>query len=206
MGQYYKIAIKPKDGETVYNDRKVKGCGYIMAKLREHSYVGNYLVSSVASMLEAGKCRLAWVGDYAEEDEVDKITGGDVKYEVLWGEDREENPHEFPRVRFRSVGKFLLNHDKKLFVPLTGGFFSGKWQGFPVKDPVTGKVEEGKIHTERYSPIPILTAIGNGRGGGDYFGKDEDLAGTWAWDEISVSDKVPKGYSPLKHLPKKKDS
>lgn len=201
MGQYYKIAFKPENGKTVYNDRKVKGCDYIMAKLLEHSYVGNYLVTSVASMLEAGKCRLAWVGDYAEEDEVEKITAGDVRYGVLWGDGCGKNPHEFPRVRFRSVGKFLLNHDKKLFVPLTGGFFNGKWNCL-VKDPATGKITE-KIRTERYSPIPILTAIGNGRGGGDYFGKDKDLAGTWAWDEISVSDKVPKGYSRLKHLPKK---
>ena len=45
-------------------------------------------------------------------------------------------------------------------------------------------------------PISLLTAIGNGRGGGDYWktNKDYDLVGSWAFDEISIEDEIPSGY------------
>lgn len=35
-------------------------------------------------------------------------------------------------------------------------------------------------------PLPILTSEGNGRGGGDYRGSNEEVAGTWARDVLSV--------------------
>jgi len=47
-----------------------------------------------------------------------------------------------------------------------------------------------KIH-----PLCILTAEGNGRGGGDYHGLDEELAGTWARDVISVEHTPPSDYT-----------
>ena len=46
-------------------------------------------------------------------------------------------------------------------------------------------------------PLPLLTAEGNGRGGGDYYGSDMELVGTWARDVISVERQVPEGYSEL---------
>lgn len=46
-----------------------------------------------------------------------------------------------------------------------------------------------KIH-----PLSILTAEGNGRGGGDYQGRDEELSGTWARDVISVENTIPQSY------------
>jgi hypothetical protein len=48
-------------------------------------------------------------------------------------------------------------------------------------------------------PLPLLTAEGNGRGGGDYHGSDEDLIGTWARDVISVAMQPPGGYTMLIH-------
>lgn len=48
MGQYYKLIVKDDKGIR-YNDRKVAGCGYIMAKLMEHSWMGNALCDSVSN-------------------------------------------------------------------------------------------------------------------------------------------------------------
>jgi hypothetical protein len=40
-------------------------------------------------------------------------------------------------------------------------------------------------------PLPILTAEGNGRGGGDYHGPNMDMVGTWARDVISMENEAP---------------
>ena len=41
------------------------------------------------------------------------------------------------------------------------------------------------------NPIAILTAVGNGRGGGDYFGSDMEQVGRWAGDAIFISEINP---------------
>lgn len=48
-------------------------------------------------------------------------------------------------------------------------------------------------------PLPLLTAMGNGKGGGDYFGSiNADKVGTWATDLIEVAYLVPEDYDILK--------
>ena len=46
-------------------------------------------------------------------------------------------------------------------------------------------------------PIPLLTAIGNGKGGGDYHGSCMDKIGYWACDEIEANYEVPKDYKDI---------
>ena len=51
-----------------------------------------------------------------------------------------------------------------------------------------------KVYIEKkgeFHPLPILTAEGNGRGGGDYNGPNMDLVGTWARDVISMENEAP---------------
>ena len=41
------------------------------------------------------------------------------------------------------------------------------------------------------SPIPLLTAVGNDKGGGDFHkgaGQGYELIGTWAWDTVEITD------------------
>jgi len=58
---------------------------------------------------------------------------------------------------------YIVNHTKKVYIKKSGG-----------------------IH-----PLPILTAEGNGRGGGDYTGPNMDIVGTWARDVISMENEAP---------------
>ena len=46
-------------------------------------------------------------------------------------------------------------------------------------------------------PLSLLTASGNGRGGGDYRGHNKHLVGLWAGDVISSDSKVPQGYEEI---------
>ena len=39
--------------------------------------------------------------------------------------------------------------------------------------------------------LPLLTAIGNGEGGGDYYGENMSEIGAWAWNVLSVEDVAP---------------
>ena len=85
MGQYYHIIIKTPDNKINYNNRKVKGEGYILAKLMEHSYKETSLMKSVANVLSNGKCRLIWCGDYAEPKEIRMVSKHKASYKRAWG-------------------------------------------------------------------------------------------------------------------------
>jgi hypothetical protein len=50
---------------------------------------------------------------------------------------------------------------------------------------------------EEIHPLPLLTAEGNGAGGGDYRGDNEILCGDWARDVISIETEPPVGYEEL---------
>jgi len=188
MGQYYAIAFKDANGIHT-NDRKVEGDGYCMAKLMEHSYFGVYIVDSVAKQLEDTDTRLAWVGDYANEiekqddgtevGEVEKATNFDISHKDVWA-DNPKNPMVFNRVEFDYGGKYLVNHDKKVYISFDN-YLKDK---NPKEDWVI-------------NPIPLLTVIGNGRGGGDYEGTNMEYVGSWIWDLLSIEKEIPEGYEEL---------
>ena len=48
-------------------------------------------------------------------------------------------------------------------------------------------LDEYRLGDFTIHPLPLLTAVGNGRGGGDYCGINLDSVGTWAGDLISTS-------------------
>jgi len=57
---------------------------------------------------------------------------------------------------------YIVNHTKKVYVKKNDGFH----------------------------PLSLLTAEGNGRGGGDYHGPNIEMVGTWARDVISMEDQA----------------
>ena len=178
MGQYYRICMKSR-GRLVVNNRRYTGSGFVSAKLTEHSYLRNYLTSSVAFAIEGSPARIMWVGDYAEKSEIRKLTNRHLSLGRIWG-DGVNVDHEFPfRGEFDYAGKFLVNHTKKLAISY---------------DDYT-KLSGGKaVFGYTIDPLPLLTAVGNGRGSGDYHGPCEEKVGTWAWDRLEIVSEKPDGY------------
>lgn len=179
MGQYYRIVLKNRRDGLVVNNRRFKDSGYILAKLTEHSYLGNYLTSCVAYAIEGNPTRVMWVGDYAKKHEIRRLTNRHLSFYRIWG-DGVNVDHEFPfKGEFDYAGKFLVNHTKKLalsyddYMKLSGG---------------------EAVFDYTIDPLPLLTAVGNGRGCGDYGGKNSDKVGTWAWDKLEITSEKPAGY------------
>jgi hypothetical protein len=166
MGQYYYPIILSADGKVVV---WMNAHAYRNGlKLMEHSYIGNNFVST----FEYG---LSPEGIYH-------------KTRVVWAGDYADNEPDQQQNLYQLCNYyncvsppenkdplkyvFVVNHSKKLFVD---------------KSKIAGK----KIH-----PLPLLTAEGNGRGGGDFHG-DSPLIGSWARDVISVEESAPADFEEL---------
>ena len=205
MGQYYFIVTGNEQGKRmkVYN-RTVNG-EYTMAKLMEHSWWTHPCMACISEIIALSKkpMRLAWVGDYMEDDDFQ----GDFKVKrnipenvvlptkaKVWGKKvkRHQFEHEYKEVEKTWMGetqkrkvlvnpfclnnRYLINHEQKLYVDCNDYYKQGKnlFKGDCV------------IH-----PLSLLTAVGNGRGLGDYEGMNEELVGSWAWNLISIDSKIP---------------
>ena len=176
MGQYYTPIIKRNNGTfaTFYSHDYANGL-----KLMEHSYVGNIFVDTVAKQLYNNPSRLAWIGDYAESD--DNFNGSDLSVFIKESqEEARELKHRrkpMPTNGDFLENKFIVNVSKNEYIDMNK---------YAQEAPLDRWIET-PIH-----PLPILTAVGNGRGGGDYHGEDS-MVGYWAGDTIVVSDNKPSG-------------
>lgn len=176
MGQYYKPLAMNERGNPVFGWCNAHSYDNGL-KLMEHSWLGNNFVCSVESLLVLGGAwymkPIVWAGDYAEDE--GKTTKNLYQ---LCTEKNEVNPTiQIDKVTY----PYIVNHSKKLYVD-------------------KGKVPGGKTGWEDYHihPLPLLTAEGNGQGGGDFFGKDPNgLIGSWARNIISVESSIPEGYTEL---------
>jgi hypothetical protein len=163
MGQYYKIIIKEEGSKTTKTyDRSING-EYTLAKLTEHSYYLNDMVNAISEKLYYTPSQIAWVGDYADSVNYEL-------YKLAWENEKDEGLFT---TNFTLNGRFLVNHTKKQILDC--------W------DYVRNCMRENK-ETWVYHPLPLLVAVGNGLGGGDYGreGNDYDKVGTWAWDVIEI--------------------
>lgn len=193
MGQYYSPMLgQPncwrnfslhynKDGETIWNG----------VKLMEHSWVGNAAVEAICKIVydSAEPTRIAWVGDYS--DDVDECNGLEHdKIKTLWSFCNLNEGAAVDAGDFTIAGKYLVNNSKHQFVDCD------KY------------IERAKTFDGGYQwtvhPLPLLTCIGNGMGGGDYnYPTDDstvDFVGAWAWDEISIEDNAPLGFTEIEPI------
>lgn len=164
MGQYYMPVIKRGDKlRRVYSHDFDNGL-----KLTEHSYVGNDFVNVVANDLVDNPAQLYWCGDYAEIGDFSSESMFKKIYGYAWNRTKHsrttvENPNE----EFDwSDDWYYVNETKKQYALMPK-------QGYFV-----------------FSPISLLTAIGNGRGGGDYR-RDNSMIGYWAGDKVYLSKTKP---------------
>lgn len=184
MGQYYKPILLKEDKKSI--DLHFHPIHYDNGmKLMEHSYIGNALVGAAEYFIEDDPCNIVWAGDYADnEPNID-----DNLYFIASCEEYEPQcmtPQYIGKKQKKGMGyvlkmfcktskrtRYIINHSKKQFVDKT-------------KCPILNDEYKMIIH-----PLPLLTADGNGRGGGDYRGNNKNLVGTWARDYIEVSTSTP---------------
>lgn len=184
MGQYYKQALR-QDGQTrlfnsQYADRDDNSWNnyndYNGLKLMEHSWLRNPFLTAMTKQLYNHKGRLVWCGDYADEPDDFKDISWTSYDEIYGNKDETEILSDYKD--FDYTHKYLLNMTKKVYLDF---------------DLYIAKCDSDSwcVH-----PLSLLTAVGNGRGGGDYHDEYPDayLVGSWAGDELKVVDKVPAGY------------
>ena len=185
MGQYYRPAVlkhtwkknrKPVKASLLcydYND----GGWFIGAKLMEHSYVGNPLVQDVEELLgtKYKGYPFVWVGDYADDVEIngeEKSIYVEADKFIYKDYDSDSSEKSSSYLSLKRELKHEKHHYKYLFNKT-------KKQYCVIPEEIEGK---SVIH-----PLPLLTADGNGRGGGDYRIEDERV-GSWAFDKIGATD------------------
>jgi hypothetical protein len=202
MGQYW-VAV------CLDRNQKVKPHDYgAGAKLMEHSWIHAEFIRSVLGLLMKGnpwyKKQIAWVGDYSDDDPmltqhcnecindkknincpdfVKAIVGEcDGTYQQYYRGAKTIKP-KAPSIKKLPLHHYMVNHTKMEFV-----------------DTKKCKVEEeSKEYNMKWIiyPLSLLTATSNGRGGGDYHGKNNDSVGYWLGDKISVELEEPKGFEEL---------
>lgn len=164
MGQYYMPVIKR--GNTlrrVYSHDFDNGL-----KLIEHSYIDNNFVNVIANNLVDNPAQLYWVGDYAEEGDFASPAMAKRIYNYAWNR--------------TGRGNTTLEETNEKFNWDDDWYYINMTKMQYIKMPKPGDFV--------YSPVSLLTAMGNGRGGGDYYG-DNPMVGKWAGDKVYLSKTVP---------------
>lgn len=194
MGQYYRALVKKQNGRIDAYNRYVIRNGerdYTPAKLTEHSWWYNDFVNAVCLAVynRKEKNRIAWIGDYADTflayRQLKTFNGLNNKQikrltKRCWDcEGLDVEPTDFTL-----DGLYLINHTKQEYIDCSAYF-------------KTSNMNDGWC----FHPLPILTCIGNGLGGGDYSyptdDSTEEYVGYWAWDEISIADKPEPKFTPI---------
>ena len=182
MGQYYKTIIKI---DTEIEDRIIKidnDCFEFShgLKLMEHSWLGSEWADLLALQLYNQTCRVAEVGDYADEFPLHSVAHREqFNRHIKSAKGLETLMKDGNWVGFDYKDKYLVNLDAKLYIDFNSYMEKCKDSyGYIV------------------SPMNLLTAQGNGRGGGDYHNCYPcfDLVGKWAWDLICIKDEKPEGF------------
>lgn len=217
MGQYYTPTFITETNEvsTLYAHEFDNGL-----KLMEHSYIGNNFVNAALSLIENRPLRVAWIGDYADNPYEDlystKLPEEDFLryYKIAWDE---KDSYRLSKSAFntrklnslctmKTDKKLLINHITRQYINLGEYIAENKW------------TEKGAYENGRYNafatydmcihPLPLLTACGNDRGGGDYRENHPgyDKVGLWAFDAIEYALKAPKDYEKvIFHFSEKED-
>lgn len=182
MGQYYRAYLEADEPDRYEVFRP--WCG---AKLCEIAFCDLSFVNLVFNRLINRPMHLAFIGDYAN-DKDDKWGGYNhsgymLRYDRAYGDEAganaivcmEEEEARKVQEQVKDISSaYVVNKSRKEFISLRDY-----------------KRLAEKYYPKAYvmHPLVILTACGNGRGGGDYYTNDEDLyasVGKWAFDVIEI--------------------
>ena len=187
MGQYYSLIIKRKDQEACELSNSDFKSGFNGLKLTEHSWIGNEWMDAMTYLIYQCPSNVLHYGDYAESDDFEDLapeakavwekSRGD-KFPVFNIRDLYKNLGDPDEIKFPYEGKYLCNHDQMCYIDMS-------------EYMENNKDRDGWV----LHPLALLTAVGNGYGGGDYRGPNQEDLKTWVWDEVSIEDTIPEGYS-----------
>ena len=197
MGQYY-------------HPTSIDACEHISThdysegmKLMEHSWTRAKMMHAICNELMEGgrwhKHRIAWIGDYAD----DMMT---PKCKECMEKNINEKCCDINIVR-RIVGE-CHGSFKELYEKATQTYFKVP-KDFPKEYFVNNHTKREYVDISKLPssdgdwivhPLPILTSVGNGAGGGDYDsnGPGNEFIGTWCGDSISITLKPIDGFKEIK--------
>ena len=153
---------------------------YDFVKLMEHSWWNNDFTNDVSAQIYNKQRRICWTGDYANEPDDFKFAINTAlytpSYEEVWGRNIKFLP--LISINFTLDNKYLVNYDTMQYLDLN-------------EYKTSSETKWGIVH-----PLPLLTAVGNDRGFGDFHEGNIGYksVGIWAWNLISIKDKMPKGF------------
>ncbi len=172
MGQYYLVANMDKQEVLTVNGR-FPGMKLLEIATNESNSLA--ILNLAATQWKGNHIYL--VGDYADLLSKDEPFFNALR---MWTDKLHitDNLHDYVRDNFKKVDgdvsdkgyRFLYNHEKKIYLDLLH----------------IPKSYESRFNYDFYiSPLPLLIAMGNGRGGGDYWNpENNNLVGSWC-DSIS---------------------
>lgn len=170
MGQYFQATLKDSSGNfTTFSSHDYDHNG---SKLTEHSYINILYVIAIVKQLYCNPQQVAWVGDYAEKDDLKtSVSIKEVQTFINHRMNDDSTIDVIPSPLESDSRLVLVNHTKKEYIWIQDFF-------------VNNIDEDGRA----MHPLPLLTAIGNGKGGGDYHGINEDQIGRWCCDTLEYMD------------------
>lgn len=180
MGQYFVLYNKTKNKKINHDFEVIGGM-----KLTEHSYINNPLAVFLRKKLATDwKGDVIYhIGDYASPED------GTQTACKMWDEaDIILNNAKGIKCRNYSDEKeivkypYVFNNDKKQYIDIRNATVCDHW------------AEKENIWLFYYDPLLLLTACGNGQGGGDYYGTNQEYIGSWAGDSLGASNEIPEGY------------
>jgi hypothetical protein len=180
MGQYYKIIFLSNENIILaFYDIEIPWG----LKLLEHAYIKNPLLTKIEFLLSPYgkfyKSKMVWAGDYAENEKNTKNNLYSLAEHCNYTEAEQKELHEQINNNLQNYilqkkdFKYIVNHSKKEYVNMH-------------------VISDGEFH-----PLPLLVAEGNGKGGGDYYGKNSEFVGIWARDIISIEKNFPFEFKEL---------
>ena len=170
MGQFYKVIILTDNKQKKEKVRLWMCPSRYMngLKLTEHSYINNNFIMALEYLISCD-------GMFHMSRLVwagDYADPEELEDDNLYNNTIQNGTFQWPPIHDTSEYRYIVNHTKKLYVD--------------------------KNLCKELHPLPLLVSEGNERGGGDYYGNNKELCGTWARDCISVEKTIPDDFVELK--------
>lgn len=177
MGQHYKIVNIDK--EELLEPRRLDNGLQLLHWSYSNTYTNFALMNMVAGPWKGD--RVFVVGDYADLEEPDEPCHKALK--KILEEKRIKNLHCYAESAYKDVSKnadktdhhykYLYNHALKTVIELD-------------KCPIEWVFDDGEVQT--VAPLPLLIAMGNNRGGGDFYDDKHgyEYVGSWCDTVTSI--------------------